>query len=77
MTFATFDTGIQRIFLLTHQPAEIRTIGTELVEAWHDPSKHFVNVVTFGDNSQLAMECAQESVRGYLLSCQHVTADVA
>lgn len=75
--FAAFDTGIQRVFLLTHQLAEIKTVDTELVEAWHDPSKHFVDVVTFGDNNQLATECVQESVRGYPLSYRHVTVDVA
>ena len=52
-------------------------VGTELVEARHDPSEHFVNVITFGDYSQLAVESTQESVRRNLFATQHVTTDVA
>ena len=64
-------------FLLTHHPAEIRTAGTEIIETWHNPTQHFVNVASFRNYSQLAVESSQITVGRNLLTGQHVTADVA
>ena len=77
MAFASLDTGIEHILLLIpHQPAEIRAVDAELIETGHDPSQHFVDVVTFGNHCELAVESAQESVRLHLFACQHIAADV-
>ena len=77
MTFATLDAGIDHIFFLAHQPTEIRTVDTELIEARHNPTQHFVDFISFGDYGELAVESAEETVGGNLLACQHVAADVA
>src|SRR5699024_10045336 len=77
VTFATLDTGIYHIFLLTHQPAEVRAVDAELIETRHNPTQHFMDFISFGNNGQLAVERAEEAVRRNFLTGQHVAADVA
>ena len=69
VAFASLDTGIEHIlFLIPHQPAEIRTVHAELIETWHNPSQHFVDVVAFGNHGQLTVESTEESVWFHLLA---------
>ena len=77
MAFATLDTGVDYIFFLTHQPTEIRAVDTELIETRHNPTQHFVDFISFGNYGELAVESAEETVRGNFLTRQHITADVA
>ena len=77
MTFTTLDTGIYHIFLLAHQPAEVRAVDAELIETRHNPTQHFMDFISFGNNGQLAVERAEEAVRRNFLTGQHVAADVA
>ena len=77
MAFTTLDTGVNYIFFLAHQPAEIRAVDTELIETRHNPTQHFVDFISFGNYGQLAVESAEEAVGRNLLARQHITADVA
>ena len=52
VAFATFDTGIQCVFLVTAQPAEITAVGTVLIGTRHDKAQEFVPVIPFGNHSK-------------------------
>ena len=77
VAFATFDTGIQCVFLVTAQPAEITAVGTVLIGTRHDKAQEFVPVIPFGDHSKTCSVRTQESVWLHQSSGQHVTVNVA
>jgi len=72
VTLATLHTGIQCVLLLAQQPAEVAAAGAVLVEAGHNPTQHFVYIVTLGDNGQLRSMSAHKALERALVAGQHV-----
>ena len=50
--------------------------GTELIKTRHDPTQHFMYIVSFRNDGYLTMESSQESVSSNLLTSQNVSTDV-